>query len=83
VAGLVSSSSTSSLVSYTSSFVIGLIGAIIFQLGVQLQERISLDDPVNSWAICGLCGAWSIVAVGIFDLEKGLLNAGKITQVGL
>lgn len=31
----------------------------------------------------GLCGIWSVLAVGIFDVDRGFFYTGKAEQLGI
>jgi ammonia channel protein AmtB len=59
-----------------SACLIGLIGSYIYTFTKRLLERFEIDDPLDNSEIHGFCGIWSIIAVGIFDNEKGLIYTG-------
>jgi ammonium transporter, Amt family len=64
-----------------SACLIGLIGSCVYTFTKRLLERFEIDDPLDNSEIHGFCGIWSIIAVGIFDNEKGLIYTGQINFV--
>jgi Amt family ammonium transporter len=65
--------------------VIGLIAGVIMIFGVSFIKNIlKVDDPVGAVTVHGICGAWGLLAVGIFAAGhngvSGLIdgNAGQI-----
>ena len=81
LAGLVAITASCNNVSLWSAVIIGTIGAIVYQLAGKLMFRWKIDDPIEASQIHGFCGIWGVVAVGIFDLEKGLLYSGSTEQL--
>jgi ammonium transporter, Amt family len=61
--------------------VIGLIGSVIYTSTKKMIVRNEIDDPLDISEVHGFCGIWSIVAVGIFDLDKGMVYTGKFNQL--
>ena len=50
-----------------SAALVGFVGGLLANAAVPyLRERWLLDDPVNVLGVHGLCGAWSMLATGIF-----------------
>ena len=45
---------------------IGAIAGIIVPLGVDLLERLKIDDPIGAVPVHMLCGIWGTLSVGIF-----------------
>jgi ammonium transporter, Amt family len=45
--------------------------------------RAEIDDPMDITEVHGFCGVWSIIAVGIFDIDKGLVYTGSMNQLGI
>lgn len=39
---------------------------------------MEIDDPLENSLIHGICGMWSIFAVGLFDIQLGLVYTGEI-----
>ena len=46
---------------------IGLIAGVVMLFGVAfIKDVLKVDDPVGAIAVHGICGAWGLLAVGIF-----------------
>ena len=46
---------------------IGLIAGVIMVFGVDFVKNvIKADDPVGAVTVHGICGAWGVLAVGLF-----------------
>jgi len=69
LAGLISITAASANVSLWSASLIGLIGAFIYTSTKKAIERYEIDDPLDNAEIHGFCGLWSLIAVGLFDLD--------------
>jgi Amt family ammonium transporter len=90
LAGLVSITAGCGAVYNWSAVLIGVIGGAIVVFAVEFIEKvIKVDDPVGAVAVHGVCGAWGVIAVGLFaatDVEgfwkKGLLYGGGFDQLG-
>lgn len=60
---------------------IGLLGSMIYSSTKKLIVRAEIDDPLDISEVHGFCGIWSIVALGLFDREKGLIYTGNSDQL--
>ena len=86
LAGLVGITAGCAYVDTWAAVVIGLIAGGIMIAGVSfIKNVVKADDPVGAVAVHGICGAWGVLAVGIFaaghnDVE-GLI-AGNAGQLG-
>lgn len=50
-----------------AAVVIGLIAGVIMIFGVAfIKSILKVDDPVGEVTVHGICGAWGLLAVGIF-----------------
>ena len=78
ISGLVSCSAGAGQFSYYSSLLIGLVGGMLFSLAAPMVDRVQIDDPLYTSVTMGLCGTWAMVAVGIFDVDKGLISSGSM-----
>ncbi|XP_070542961.1 putative ammonium transporter 2 [Ptychodera flava] len=72
------------------SFVVGSIGGVIACGGIELLNKLKIDDPVGVVPVHAMCGAWSLVAGGIFgrqiEPEKGpdgLIATGNFYLLGV
>jgi Amt family ammonium transporter len=85
LAGLVGITAPSAHVDPWASVVIGLIAGVIMVFGIDFIKKVlKVDDPVGAITVHGICGAWGLLAVGIFASGhgdvKGLLygNPGQL-----
>ncbi|HOK10495.1 MAG TPA: ammonium transporter [Candidatus Hydrogenedens sp.] len=85
LAGLVAITAPCDGVSVFGSLIIGAIAGIIVVESVLFFDRIKVDDPVGAISVHLVNGIWGTLAVGLFDVEKGLLygNGGKSLLVQL
>ena len=44
---------------------------------------MEIDDPMDSISTHGMCGFWSVIALGLFDNYKGILMTGKGEKLGI
>ncbi len=67
VAGVVAIAGAGAYVNAPASVLIGGIAGILAVHGIGLLERhYRIDDPAGAISIHGLCGAWGLLAVGLF-----------------
>ncbi|MDA0771224.1 MAG: ammonium transporter [Chloroflexi bacterium] len=67
LAGLVGITAGCAFVDPWAAVVIGLIAGVIMVYGVKFVKNIlKADDPVGAVTVHGICGAWGLLAVGIF-----------------
>lgn len=69
LAGLISITGASANVALWGAALIGAIGSVIYTFTKKAIERYEIDDPLDNTEIHGICGIWSIIAVGIFDMD--------------
>ena len=55
-----------------SAFATGVVGAIVYQAASILLKRLKIDDPVDACPVHCFCGAWGVMASGLFDWGKGI-----------
>ena len=85
LAGLVGITAGCAYVDPWAAVVIGLLAGVIMIAGVHVVKLVlKIDDPVGAISVHGICGAWGLLAVGIFatghnDVE-GLI-AGNAEQL--
>jgi ammonium transporter, Amt family len=67
VAGLVSSAAGCAFVSAEGALLTGAVaGPLVVSSVLFLERRMRLDDPTGAISVHGVCGAWGLVAVGLF-----------------
>jgi len=66
LAGLVSVTASTNIVSPLAAIAIGGVGGFLVIVGMELLDRLRLDDPVGAVAVHGLGGAWGTIAVALF-----------------
>jgi Amt family ammonium transporter len=67
LAGLVAITAPCAFVQPWAAAVIGAIAALIVVESVWFIERRGVDDPVGAISVHGVCGAFGVLAVGIFS----------------
>ncbi|MEY2570423.1 MAG: ammonium transporter, Amt family, partial [Acidimicrobiaceae bacterium] len=45
---------------------IGAIAGILVPLGIDLLEKLRIDDPIGAWPVHGVCGIWGTLSLGLF-----------------
>jgi Amt family ammonium transporter len=54
----------------------GAIAGALVVGAVYFFDRVKVDDPVGAVSVHGVCGAWGVIAVGLFATEDGLFDGG-------
>ncbi len=90
LAGLVGITAPCAYVDPWAAMVIGAIAGVVVVRGVELLDRLRIDDPVGAVPVHGMCGVWGTLAVGLFGQEgvgglarNGLFYGGGFTQLGV
>jgi len=47
------------------------------------MRRFEIDDPMDSISTHGVCGFWSVIALGIFDNDEGIIFTGSMRVLGI
>jgi Amt family ammonium transporter len=82
--GLVAITAPCAFVTPMAALAIGAIAGAITFFGVEVMERLRIDDPVGAFPVHGMNGMFGILAVGIWGLNgKGLLHGGGLSQLGV
>jgi len=71
LAGLVSITAGSNLMTIGESIIIGGLGGIMVVFGVRLVDKLRIDDPVGVIPVHLFGGIWGTLAVGIFGKLAG------------
>jgi Amt family ammonium transporter len=90
LAGLVGITAGCGAVYNWAAVLIGLVAGVLVVFAVDFFDKVlKVDDPVGAIAVHGVCGAWGVIAVGLFaatDVEgfwkKGLFYGGGFDQLG-
>ena len=67
ICGYVSISSCCHNVEGWTALLTGAIGSIIYEFFRRTLKKLEIDDVMNSISTHGVCGLWSLVALGLFD----------------
>ncbi len=85
LAGLVSITAPTAVVSPGGALVIGLVGGVLVVYSVEFIDKVlHIDDPVGAIAVHGICGFWGTLAVGLFGTTAdvtGLFYGGGARQL--
>ncbi len=83
LAGLVGVTAGCDAYSMPAAWVIGFIAGILVVYSVAVIDKLGIDDPVGAFSVHGTCGIWGTMAVGLFNLNKGLFTGHGFSQLGL
>jgi Amt family ammonium transporter len=67
LAGLVAITAPCAFVQPWAAAVIAIIAAVVVVESVWFIEKRGVDDPVGAVSVHGVCGAWGVLAVGLFS----------------
>ena len=81
LAGLVAITASCNNVTERSAIGIGAIGCLVYLGSCKFMKRFRFDDPIEASQIHGFTGFWGCLAVGIFDLENGMIYTGSLEQL--
>jgi Amt family ammonium transporter len=65
-----------------AAWVVGFIGGVLVVLSVAFVDGLKIDDPVGAFSVHGTCGIWGTLAVGLFNMDKGLFTGHGPAQLG-
>ena len=90
LAGLVGITAGCGAVYNWAAVIIGLVAGVLVVFAVDFFVKVlKVDDPVGAIAVHGVCGAWGVIAVGLFSAtevegfwKKGLFYGGGFDQLG-
>jgi Amt family ammonium transporter len=66
LAGLVAITAPCAFVSPIGAFIIGAVAGVLVVFSCFFFDKVRVDDPVGAISIHGTCGAWGVLAVGLF-----------------
>ncbi len=70
IAGLVSITAGCSVTHPWHAFIIGIIGSILYLLTSKLLIKLKIDDPLDVFAVHGVCGIWGVISTGLFAVPS-------------
>ena len=74
--GFVGMTAGCAIVKYLGAVLVGLASGLLVVYSINVIEIIGFDDAVCAILVHGICGAWLVVAVAIFDTTDGLFYGG-------
>ncbi|MFM7269362.1 MAG: ammonium transporter [Cyanobium sp.] len=83
LAGLVGVTAGCDGFSMPGAWVVGFIAGALVVWAVGLIDSLRIDDPVGAFSVHGVCGIWGTLAVGLFNMDKGLLTGHGFGQLGI
>jgi Amt family ammonium transporter len=77
LAGLVAITAPCAYVEPWAALAIGTVAGYVVVRGVELLDKLQIDDPVGAVPVHGICGVWGTLCVGLFGKKAlGLANNG-------
>jgi Amt family ammonium transporter len=68
LAGLVAITAPCAFVGAPSAVLIGAVAGVLVVLSATfIEQKLKIDDPVGASSVHGTCGAWGILALGLFS----------------
>lgn len=64
------------------AFIIGIVASIVYVVYARLLLFLKIDDPLNAVAVHFGCGSLGVIAVGFFDIDRGVLYGHDGMQLG-
>jgi Amt family ammonium transporter len=89
LAGLVAVTAPCAYIEPWAAMVIGSLAGVIVVLGVELLDKLHVDDPVGAVPVHGMCGIFGSLCIGIFGksslglANNGFIYGGNPTQLGI
>ncbi|CAD7941120.1 unnamed protein product [Amoebophrya sp. A120] len=59
----------------------GIISGLLVESSSELLKKLKIDDPVGAFPVHGACGIWGVIAIGLFDMEKGWWSGKKTFDI--
>merc|ERR1719150_3287930 len=82
LAGLVSITAPCAVVKPSLAIPIGFIGGAVCWASSKLLEKLKIDDPLDAFPVHGVCGAWGVIAAGLFAIDEADIDfAGYSTVI--
>jgi Amt family ammonium transporter len=74
LAGLVSITAGAYVLQPWAAILAGLVGSVVLWASSKLLLKLKIDDPLEAFPVHGACGAWGVMAVGLFA-DQGLIGS--------
>ncbi len=81
LAGLVAITCGCDVMTPFGALATGIIAAFVLVFGIELVNKLKVDDPVGAVSVHGMCGAAGTILTGIFSTENGLLYTGRFDGI--
>jgi len=75
--GLVAITAGCNVVHPWAAVIMGIIGAFFYHAGSCLMRKLKIDDPLDAFAVHGMCGVWGVLAVGLFTVKEYSFSASS------
>jgi Amt family ammonium transporter len=59
------------------------MGSVFQEFARRGFKKLEIDDPMDSISTHGVCGLWSLIALGLFENDKGILLTGNGNILGI
>lgn len=89
LAGLVAITAPCAYVEPWAALIIGAVAGCMVVRGVELLDKLQIDDPVGAFPVHGICGILGTLCVGIFGkaslglANNGFIYSGNPMQIGV
>jgi Amt family ammonium transporter len=67
--GLVGITAGCSVTEPWAAIIIGVVSAFVYHGASCMMRKLKIDDPLDAFAVHGACGAWGVIAVGLFTVK--------------
>lgn len=64
------------------TFLVGIIGAVVYSLAVRFLKFCKIDDPLDAFPIHGACGAWGLIVVAFCHRDVGIFYGHNAEILG-
>ncbi|MFW5753396.1 MAG: ammonium transporter [Marinilabiliaceae bacterium] len=83
LAGLVAITAGCNIVSPGGAVIIGIVAGFVLIFGVELLDKMKIDDPVGAVTVHGFSGAVGTLMVGLLATEGGLFYGDGASLLGV
>jgi len=81
--GLVAITAGCAYMTPNASLLIGVIAGVVTYYGIEVMERLRIDDPVGAFSVHGFSGIFGTLAVGLWATDTGLFYGGGWHQLAV